>query len=138
MPRIQAERLGEFALGIEIPSLAKRGEVIERFADVHPGIKRDGVRHVREPGFNGHFMARRVHAEDSHLAGSWPEQIQKTFDSGGFARAVAAEKAVASPGHDSQTEAVHGVHFSVAPKEMIDFDDGGTHIVTPFVPLHVV
>jgi len=41
------------------------------------GIKRDHVRHIREPRFDGNFIFARVEAEHARRAGIGPEQVQQ-------------------------------------------------------------
>ena len=106
-----------------IPMLAERGEIFQRAAHGHPGIKRDQVRHVGEARFDGHFVLLRVEAEHARRAGVRAEQIQQALDGRGLAGTVAAEKAVAFPGADGQAEAVHGIQLAVATVEVFDFDD---------------
>ena len=76
--------------------VAKRREVVERFAHGHPGIERDVVGHVGEPGLHGDFVATRVEAEHPHVTARRPKQIQQALDGGRLAGAVAAEEAVAA------------------------------------------
>jgi hypothetical protein len=50
------------------------------------------------------------------------EEVEEAFNGGGFARAVAAKKTVATPGAHGEAEAVNRLKLSVAPGEIPDFD----------------
>src|ERR1039458_8910920 len=89
--------------------------------------------HMREPRFHGDFIFARVEAEHARRAGIGPEQIKQALDRRGFARAVAAEKAVAFAGAHVQREAVHGIQLAVTAVEVVDFNDVrvSVHVVLP-------
>ncbi len=122
--RIELEALEQIGFDVAVPMFAERREIFQRLAHGHPRIKRDHVRHIGEARFHRDFILARVEAEHARRAGIGPEQIQQAFDGGGFARAVAAEKAVAFAGAHVQAEAVDGVQLAVAAREVLDFDDG--------------
>ena len=122
--RIKLEAVQQIIFDVTVPVTAKRGEIFQRVAHGHPWIKRDHVRHICQPRFDGNFIALRVKAEHAHRAGIGPEQIQQTFDGRGFARAIATKKAVASAGADIQRETVHGIVPAVTPREILNFNNG--------------
>ena len=45
---IEPELIEQAPLGLAVPALAERGEVVERLAHRHPRIERDVVGHVGE------------------------------------------------------------------------------------------
>ena len=122
---IEPELVQQRALGLLIPMSAKRREVVERVAHGHPGVERHGVRHVRKPRFDGHFVARRIQAEDLHLPARRPQQVQQAFDRRRLAGPVTAKEAVAASRLHLQVEAGDGVGPSEAAHELVDRDDGG-------------
>src|ERR1039457_4695190 len=77
-------------------------------------------------------MLLRIEAEHARGAGIWAEQIQQTLDGRGFARAVAATEAVTFAGTHGERQAVHGIQLAVAPREVLDFDDGRVSVHTGF------
>jgi hypothetical protein len=120
---IEPKLSDQFAFGVPIPVGAKRGEVIERLAYGHPGVKRDVIRHVCEPRLDGHFVARRIEAEQPDLTGRGPQQVQQTLDRGRLAGAVAAEKAVAAAGLHAKVQTVDRVGPPVSTNQSARFDD---------------
>ena len=134
---IELKAFQQIGFDVAIPMFAERGEIFQRVAHGHPRIKRDHVRHVGEPRFDGHFVLLRVEAEHARRAGIRAEQIQQALDGRGLARAVAAEKAVAFPGADSQTQAVHRVQLAIAAVKVVDFDDGSVGFHDVAFPLIV-
>ena len=96
--RVELKAFQQVGFDVAVPMFAERGEVFQRVAHGHPRIKRDHVRHVGEPRFDGHFVLLRVEAEHARGAGIWAEQIEQALDGRGFARAVAAEETVAFAG----------------------------------------
>jgi hypothetical protein len=79
---------------------------------------------VAKAGFDGHLLLARVEAKDAYGPRRGLEQIEKALDGGGFARAVAAEEAVAAPLTDAQAQTVDGIQLAVAPGEVLEFNDG--------------
>ena len=53
LPDIELELIEQCRFRLPIPPPPERGEIIERPADGHPRVERDGIRHVREPLSNG-------------------------------------------------------------------------------------
>src|SRR4051812_238300 len=103
---------------------AEGGKIIERVAHGHPRIKRDGVWHIGDSRFHGNFIALRIESEYAHGTGHRAQQIEQTFYRGGFPRAVASKKSVATTGQHFEAEAIHGVLLAVTMMEIFDFDDG--------------
>jgi hypothetical protein len=90
--------LQQIIFDVAVPMFAERGEVFQRVAHGHPRIKRDHVRHIREPRFHGDFVLCGSRPNTRARAGIGPEQVEQAFDGRGLARAVAAKKAVAFAG----------------------------------------
>ena len=121
---IEAELVEQRPLGVAVPARAERREVVERVAHGHPRIERDVVGHVGEPRLDRDLVPRRVQAEDPHVAGRRPQQVQQALDGRRLAGAVAAEEPVAAPRLDAQVQAVDGVGAAVAADEAADLDGG--------------
>src|SRR5436190_10117274 len=106
---VQLKAIHEIGLDFAVPSWAERSKEFERLGNAHPRIKGDGIRHIAETGFDGDFLLLRVEAKDTDGAGSGLQEIEQAFDGGGFAGAVAAEKAVATATLNGKVQAVDGL-----------------------------
>jgi hypothetical protein len=122
---IEAEALQQGGLEVGVPVRPEGGKVVERLADRHPRVERDGVRHVGEAALHRDLVLRGVEAEHPDAAALRPQQVEQALHRGRLAGPVAAEKGVAAAGTDPEVEIVHGVAAAVGVGEVLDLD--GVH-----------
>ena len=125
--RVQIEAMQQAGFDLAVPAGPERRQVIERLAHGHPGIESHGIGHVAKAGLDGDFVLARVQAKDAHRPRRGLEEVEQAFDGGGFARAVAAEEAVAAAWAHGQAQAVDRIQFAEAPGEVREFNSEGVH-----------
>lgn len=91
--QLELVQQGRFQFPVPMPSEARL--IIQRFADTHPRIERDEVRHIGQARLHRRLLPLRIEAEHPHGPDVRSQQVEQAFDRGRLPGAVAAAESVA-------------------------------------------
>ena len=104
-------------------------EEVEVLIDRHLLVHAEMVRHVAELLPDRFHIGSHIEAKDADLSGLWTQQRTDQLECGRFSGTVRADEAVESPSIDLEADAVQGAMIFEQVRDLIDFDDGRTHVL---------